>query len=226
MAIASFGVCMAEEKLVEPVEGRLLYVEVTRQFESMTTTLYQHGTRVDREAGSYRYDCVGMVSYALKVAAPKAWETVFVDTGLKKGRIPSPPKFRSFFEDLAIEAKPGWEAVEKLSDLQPGDVVSWEHKTENSSGHTVIVGGIPEQQKNGEWLVKVYDSTSSPHGKSDSRYGDERAQILAHTGKPSGLGYGIMVFVADSKSGALSGWRWSAKGDLRMTPMAVGRPTG
>lgn len=226
MFFAFCGVCVAGEKAAEPMVDGPLYVEVMRQYKSMKTTLYQHGTRVDLEAGSYKYDCVGMVSHALRTTAPKAWKTVFEETGLAKGRIPSPSKFQRFFADLAVESKPGWEAVGKVSDLRPGDVVSWEYKTENSSGHAVIIGGIPELQENGEWLVKVYDSTSSPHGKSDSRYSDGRAQILERTGKPSGLGHGIMAFVADPESGALSGWRWSVKGDLRLTPMAAGRPTG
>ncbi|MDA0766827.1 MAG: hypothetical protein O3A87_08800 [Verrucomicrobia bacterium] len=220
---AWFGAGVRGEKEVV-VEGPL-FREAAQQFESMTTTLYQHGTRVDREAGSYKYDCVGMVSYALREAAPVAWATVFRETGLAKGRIPSPPKYQVFFAGLAGEPKAGWEAVEKVSDLRPGDVVSWEHKTANSSGHAVIIAGLPKRQEDGEWLVKVFDATSSPHGEGDSRRKDQRAQILERTGKPSGLGHGMMVFVADAKSGALSGLRWSPGGKLRILPIGAGRPT-
>jgi len=53
---------------------------------TMRTTFDQHQTRVDREAGSFRYDCVGFVSYVLKQAAPKAWESVFKGTGIEKRR--------------------------------------------------------------------------------------------------------------------------------------------
>ena len=60
--------CSAEE-LKEakpaPTVGPLFH-EATNQFATMKTTLYQYRTQVDRDAGSYKYDCVGFVSYALK----------------------------------------------------------------------------------------------------------------------------------------------------------------
>src|SRR5204863_7502542 len=88
------------------VEGPL-FNEATHEFKTMTTTLYQHQTRVDRTTGSYRYDCVGFVSYALKQAAPQAWISVFKAAGLAKGRIPSPPRYRVFFASLAEKPQPG-----------------------------------------------------------------------------------------------------------------------
>ncbi len=190
----------------------------------MTTTLYQHQTRVDRATGSYRYDCVGFVSYALKQAAPQAWATVAKATGLAKGRIPSPPKYRTFPCGLANGPQPGWEAVTNASELRPGDVVAWEHKTETSSGHAVVIAGVPAPRPDGSWEVEVYDSTSSPHSQ-DSRPNDPRAQVLASSGRPSGLGHGVMVFLADPASGALTGVRWGTKGKALTLPIAAGRPT-
>src|SRR3954447_16294240 len=58
-----------------------LFQEAITEFRTMTATLYQYQTRVDRAAGSYRYDCVGFVSYALKRATPQAWDSVFKATG-------------------------------------------------------------------------------------------------------------------------------------------------
>jgi hypothetical protein len=190
-----------EAKEAEPavIFGPLFH-EATNEFEAMTTTLYQHQTRVDRDAGSYRYDCVGFVSYALKQAAPQAWATTVKVTGLAKGRIPSPPRYRAFFASLAEQPQPSWAAVTNVSALRPGDVVAWEHKTENSLGHAVVVAGPPEPLPEGSWRVEVYDSTSSPHS-DDSRLKDPRAQKLAATGRPSGLGHGVMVFIADPASG-------------------------
>ena len=202
-----------------------LFREATNEWAVMTSTLYQHQTRVDREAGSYRYDCVGFVSYALKRAAPQAWVTVVKVTGLAKGRIPSPPRYQTFFAGLAQHPQPGWEAVTRAGDLRPGDVVAWEHRTETSSGHALVIGGIPAPAGEGAWRVEVFDSTSSPHGE-DSRPQDARAQVLTATGRHSGLGHGVMVFTADPVSGALTGVRWGPKAKAITLPIAAGRPTG
>jgi hypothetical protein len=200
-----------------------LFHEATNQFNTMTTTLYQHRTQVDRAEGSYRYDCVGFVSHALKRAAPQAWDSIFKATGIAKGRIPSPPRYRAFFASLSGNPQPGWEAVTKASELRPGDVIAWERKTETATGHAVVIGSVPVLTPDGSWRVEVYDSTSSPHG-DDSRPNDHRAGVLASTGRHSGLGHGVMVFIADPASGALTGFRWSPKAKPVIVPIAAGRP--
>lgn len=204
--------------------GGPLYDEVVREFDGMTATSYQHRTSVDPVAGTYRYDCVGLVSYALKHAAPQAWASAFKGTGIAKGRIPSPARYRAFFAGLAAAPQPGWTAVTKASDLRPGDVVVWEHQTASSTGHAVIIGGTPKPLPDGSWQVKVFDSTSSPHGR-DSRPADERARVLPSSGRPSGLGNGVMVFTADPATGALTGLRWSPNARAIVVPIAAGRPT-
>jgi hypothetical protein len=201
-----------------------LFHEATHQFKTMTTTRYQHQTRVDRTAGSYRYDCVGFVSYALKQAAPQAWESAFKALDIKPGRIPSPAKYRAFFASLAEKPQSGWQAVTKVSELRPGDVVVWEQETKTASGHAVVIGGIPVAGPDGAWVVEVYDSTASPHG-DDSRPNDLRAEVLATKGQRSGLGRGMMAFAADPATGTLTGYRWSPKSKPNTVPIAAARPT-
>ncbi len=207
-----------------PVLSGPLFQEATNEFGTMKTTVYQYQTQVDREAGSYRYDCVGFVSYALKRVAPQAWATTVKATGIAKGRIPSPPHYQAFFASLAGKPQPGWEAVTKASELRPGDVVAWEQKTKSAVGHAVVIGSTPVPEPDGSWLVQVYDSTSSPHS-DDSRPHDPRAQVLVSSGRPSGLGHGVMVFMADPVSGALTGLRWSLKAKPTLVPIAAARPT-
>ena len=207
-----------------PSVGGPLFHEATHEFRTMTSTLYQHRTAVDREAGSYRYDCVGFVSYALRHSAPEAWATAVRVTGIASGRIPSPLRYRAFFAGLAEKPQPGWHAITKVSELRPGDVVVWEHKTKSAVGHAVIIGGDPLPGPGGSWSVEVYDSTASPHS-DDSRRSDERAQVLASSGRRSGLGHGVMVFVADPVSGAFAGLRWSVEARPIQVPIAAGRPT-
>jgi hypothetical protein len=203
--------------------GEPLFHEATNEFKTMKSTQYQHKTSVDRNAGSYRYDCVGFVSYALRQAVPEAWATALKVTGIAKGRIPSPPKYRAFFAGLAETPQPGWQAVRKVSEIRRGDVVAWEHKTATAVGHALIIGSDPVPGPEGSWTVEVYDSTSSPH-TDDSRPEDERAQVLASSGRRSGLGHGVMVLIADPVSGALTGFRWSVKARAITVPIAAGRP--
>lgn len=207
-----------------PASGGPLFHEAVSQFKTMTHTLYQHQTRVDRKTGSHRYDCVGFVSYALKQAAPMARESAFKALDIKPGRIPSPPKYQAFFASLAVNPQPGWQAVTKASDLRPGDVVSWEKKTKTSSGHAVVIGSVPVAGPDGTWVVEVYDSTASPHD-DDSRPKDPRAEVLATNGQRSGLGHGVMAFTADPATGALAGYRWRPKSKTSTVPIAAGRPT-
>jgi hypothetical protein len=112
----------------------------------------------------------------------------------------------------------------KASELRPGDIVAWEHQTATSVGHAVILGGAPMAGPDGSWTVEVYDSTGAPHSE-DTRPTDERAQTLAASGKPSGLGHGVMVLIPDPTTGALVGLRWSTKAKAITVPIAAGRPT-
>lgn len=200
-----------------------MLVEAEREFTTMKTTLYQHKTEVDTAAGSYKYDCVRFVSYAMRQAAPVAWETILRVRGIPKGKIPSPPSFQKFMATLAAKPQPGWEAVARAADLRPGDVVSWDYKTERASGHAVIIASMPSPTKDGSWVVKIYDATSSPHAE-DSRPDDARAQIFEVTGRRSGLGHGVMAFSTDASTGALTGYRWTPKGKIITCPIAAGRP--
>ena len=131
LVVITCGCSAAELKDAEPsTTAGPLFQEATRQFEEMTSTLYQHKTQVDRATGSYRYDCVGFVSYALKQVAPQARESAFKSLDIKPGRIPSPLQYRAFFASLAEKPQPGWQAITKVSALRPGDVVVWELEAE------------------------------------------------------------------------------------------------
>lgn len=223
-ALAALGqdraTVLAGELLVIPGP---LFQQATNEFASMKRTLYQHATRVDETAGSYCFDCVGFVSHALRKAAPQAWQSVQKVTELPPHRIPSPPKYRAFLADLALHPQPGWLAVTNAAELRPGDLVAWEHKTATASGHAVIIGSRPMRTSDGAWVVEVYDSTSSPHSE-DSRPTDPRAEVLATTGRPSGLGHGVMVLEGKEPEGALTGLRWSTKAKAVTVPIAAGRP--
>lgn len=213
----------AVEGAEPPVTAGPLFQQVTNEFRVMKRTLYQYATRVDESAGSYCFDCVGFVSHALKKAAPQAWQSVVQATDLAPHRIPTPAKYRTFLASLAASPQPGWLAVTNAAELRPGDVIAWEHKTASATGHAVIVGSQPTRTADGDWRVEVYDSTSSPHSE-DSRPADPRAGVLATSGRPSGLGHGVMVFLSKESDGSLIGLRWSTKAKAVLVPIAAGRP--
>lgn len=200
-----------------------LYAEAVREFTEMKATIYQHKTEVDRENGVYKYDCVEFVSYAMRQAAPRAWGTIIEEMRIPRGRIPSPPSYQKFFSRIAKEPKAGWEAVVRAADLRPGDIVSWDYKTARASGHAVVIAGMPEQREVGQWVVKVFDSTSTPHGE-DSRQSDDRTRVYEVTGRRSGLGHGVMAFTCDVASGELTGYRWTPSGKTILCPIGAGRP--
>jgi hypothetical protein len=210
--------CLAQDSPAGPV-----YHEALSEFTNMKTTLYQHKTEVNRETGSYKYDCVEFVSYALRHATPVAWESICRARGLAKGRVPSPPSYQKFFASLWETPQPGWEAVRSVKELLPGDLVSWDYKTERATGHAVVIASLPKQISEDSWEVQVYDSTSTPHG-GDSRPADERAHIYEVTGRRSGLGTGTMALTADPATGTLTGYRWTSKGKVILCPIGAGRP--
>ena len=204
-----------------PVEAPISRA-VREMFQSMKSTVYQHRTKVDRAEGSYGFDCVGMVSYALKRATPEAWKSVAAATGIEPKRIPSPPKYQQFFASLTQTPQPGWEAVAKISELQAGDIIAWDYKSKTAVGHAVVLAAAPVAAADGSWTVEVYDSTSSPH-QDDTRPQDSRCQVMGTTTRPSGLGRGVIGLLADPTTGALTGYRWSPKSKAITAPTAAGR---
>lgn len=232
LCIVCFTLCVVagawgvrESRGSEPSsEGGPLFHEAVKEFKTMKSTKYQHKTQVDQTDLSYRYDCVGFVSHALKQGTPQARESAFKALDIKPGFIPTPAKYVVFFSSLVQKPQQGWQAVAKASELRPGDVVAWERKTATSSGHAVVIASVPEAGPDDTWVVKVYDSTASPHG-DDSRKTDERAEPAMEGGKRSGLGHGVMAFTADPKTGVLTGFRWSPKAKTYICPIAAGRPT-
>lgn len=91
----------------DPRASLPLLALVSGALEAMASTRYQHRTEVDPARGSYRFDCVGLVSWALKQATPQAWASLRETMALSPGRIPSPPTMVRFFAGLARQPQPG-----------------------------------------------------------------------------------------------------------------------
>jgi hypothetical protein len=184
--------------------------EAERELSNMRSSRYQHTTRVDEEAGDYRYDCSGFIDYALERVAPEA----FAALPHRPGKRPLAQDFVQLFEDLGAGGKPKrWRAVASPAALRPGAVLAWRKPHDidsHNTGHVMIVAGRPRPSTSmdNELLVPVIDSTQSAHA-DDSRSAGE-----------TGLGSGTIGLVLDD-SGAAVGYRWRGGRSRRILYTAV-----
>ncbi len=94
-----------------------------------------------------------------------------------------------------------------MEQLRGGDVLAWAHRSSHASGHAVLLAATPEPIGPGLWQVRVLDANSTPH-QDDSRPQDRRAEAFERTGRPSGLGQGVIALLVDPAAGGLRGFRW------------------
>ena len=123
--------------------------------------------------------------------------------------------------------------------LQVGDLLASRYAQGSITGHVMTVGqilytpnpllpngdkmqladtkAIPGVTDVRRWTVRIYDSTSSVHGSTDSRYGKDPTEYDAvdnKTSNDSGVGSGTIYLYEDATSGSatygqLVGWTWS-----------------
>lgn len=97
-----------------------------------------------------------------------------------------------------------------IDEVASGDVFASVYELPDATGHTMIIDSkrldatdvimrIPGVPTADRWLVRVHDSTSDPHGATDSR---------ASTGD-DGIGNGWIYVFADPDTGVIIGWTWS-----------------
>jgi hypothetical protein len=189
-----------------------LVEEVQRELNVMRVTRYQHTTSVDENNGSYFYDCSGLLDYALGRMRPADLKPI-----PHAGARPLAGDIEGYLQRGLTGPIEGWQALARVDALGPGDVIAWQ-ATEDSktgdTGHVMVVLEAPTQNSGraAEWLVRVADSTLSPHAL-DSR----------HPGT-TGLGTGTIGLVVD-ESGAPTAfyWRGGVSPQAKPTQIALGR---
>jgi hypothetical protein len=176
----------------------------------MRSSTYSHTTSVDEATGTFDYDCSGFVGYVLQHSVPSAIAAIEAAT--------EPRPLAKDFESYLSSTTASFTHVPRALDLAPGDVISWLEPAgiTGNTGHVLIAMGAPRtsSMRSDEVLVKIADSTSTPHGSDDPR-------VAAGA---TGLGTGTIGLLVDS-SGAPIGYRW--KGDEstkdEYTSVALGR---
>jgi hypothetical protein len=179
---------------------------------SLVESSYQHSTKVRADDGVYHWDCSGMTAWILRRAAPRALRA------LNRER-PVARDFASIIERAPTDkAKKGWQRIDNIADVMPGDVFAWRRPRglpSKNTGHVGIVvdrpmavPGIP-----GGWVVRIADSTSNGH-QNDTRRDDP----------DGGFGIGLIAFLADADGRATHyGWGGTRSEVYVVTPVVFGR---
>jgi hypothetical protein len=182
--------------------------------ETLTSTEYLHGFRIDEQKGVYHFDCSGLVHWVLRRAAPRA-------AAASAWGLAHRPLARDFQRRIASirpdKPRLGWQRVARIADAQPGDVVAWLKPPiieSKNTGHVafVVQPPLPVPGYEHAYLVRVADSTSLLHDE-DTR------------GEGTGFGLGTILLIGDPETGAPLAYGWAG---LRWrafeTKIAIGRP--
>jgi hypothetical protein len=213
----------AVDKAPSQAQPPRLLGEATHEYDTMTATRYQAALRVDLSRGTYFYDCVGFVTYALGHVAPQARTTIMTKFNIAPNRIPSPARYVDLFGQLD-GTQPGWQPVHRVADLQPGDVVAWTYTNPHgANGHALVVGSAPKAVGTSQYVITVWDSTATPHGPHDTRLTNPK-NLPGGNGKPSGLGSGQVV-LDTTAGGSLTRVHWSpTTSSVGPATYGMGRP--
>ena len=133
----------------------LLLGEVRRELSVVKKTHYQHTTAVDEAVGKFFYDCSGMVDYAL--GRVLAHDAQALPTSTSKR--PLAGDIERFLRNAIGQSVPGWQAVTRVNQLGPGDLVTWlatEDSTTGDTGHVMVVLSAPTANaaRSGEWKFR------------------------------------------------------------------------
>jgi len=179
----------------------------------MRETGYRHALSVDERHGRYFFDCSIMVQWVLRQAAPR---TVAQFAGLDRAR--------AIHFVRAIERAPvgrfsrGWQRLERIQDVRPGDLFAWrrpEGFPSNNTGHVGFFVSTPQRVPGlpGGWAARISDASRFAH-QNDTRPwpGD------------GGFGTGTIVFLTDEQGhGTHYGWWGTQSAGYVVTPILFAR---
>lgn len=103
--------------------------------------------------------------------------------------------------------------ISHINEIKPGDLIALEYSDrsehEDNTGHCMLVATLPKPRQatniiepgTRQYEIEVIDCSRSPHGKEDSRSGNNGREY-------SGLGKGLFRLYADV-TGAITAYSWS-----------------
>ncbi|MFF8841149.1 LamG domain-containing protein [Streptomyces sp. NPDC015127] len=177
--------------------------------------------------------CSSFITWVLKHTYTWATDTYF--TQYFQDRIPEAADYRIAF--AAGTAGPRFQRVRKVTDLQPGDLISVDYNgaDPDNTGHIVMVREVKGVYTGSltftgetQYAVEVVDCTADPHGvyglSSYAPYPDTRMVSNVDGENLQGVGIGHMMFYASDTTGEFSRYRWSVNSGSTKTYTVAERP--
>lgn len=207
---------------VAAASAGILLSKAQATYQSMIQTRYQHTFVIQPAKGTYYWDCVGFVDWALRQATPQAESAMRTTMKIRPGYVPTPTQLAAY---LTGSPSTAWQQISSVTQLSGGEIMvipgAFTSGSSTYAGHAVVIGGPALPLSDGSYAVFVYDSTALPgHGAFDSRLTDSRALPLqGSTARFSGLGYGTMRLTVDANGAPVAAY-WSA-GTAKPLPSTV-----
>ena len=177
-----------------PSAARVLE-RLARIRSSMTSTRYDHQTRVRERKGIYIWDCSVMVAWVLERASQVARRSLQLDRPLARDL------YRAIQRAPVGRARSGWERIAHIEDVRPGDMFAWRRPNDwppRNTGHSGFALNAPQRMPGfpRAYLVRIADATSIPH-QDDTR--------APYSG--GGSGEGTILFMTDGH-GNITHYGW------------------
>ncbi len=200
-------------------------------WKSADTTKYTHttGSVIDYDKGVFKYDCSGFIyAILLKKCLPEHAADLFQ---WKNKLHPKDSSVRvwTFYDYLHNEVLGNknfaenkyWKVFNSIDSLKKGDLIiarysdKWRSERINagksaSTGHIMIAWEIGAVNKNNEVIIQVFDCSASGHSE-DTRYLNSKpvAEINNDSKKPSGIGFGKMIFKINFQTRVAHAYKWT-----------------
>ncbi len=209
------SVCSLQDAYHQDYPSKKILAEAERVVNTFTLSDYDYNTFINVKAGVYKVDCSSFLSYVLAISVYDWYEKIYAHAVLS--RFPSTKNnptlerclakdFYSFFKNYnnRSDKYKGWEIISGLNDLNPGDIIAIKYEDgASNTGHVLILAGEPIQLEGfsntpvgyTEFLVKIIDSSASPHGTSTTywpRVRDTRTDNSKNVDE-GGVGMGYMI---------------------------------
>lgn len=172
------------------------------------------GAHFDTHRGVYIIDCSRFVDRLLSKTYPRAYLRLVNATGAD---FPASQHYYDFFSDLSGGNKQTyWNRVDKIKQLQPGDILVFRYKNlhgRKTSGHVMVVMKKPVRASEHAFFVRVADSAPIRHSE------DTRAR------HESGIGIGTLLLKLNPHTGKPTAYAWQKGGSWKHNVVfAMARP--
>jgi hypothetical protein len=203
------GQTTAPRNAVDAAPSERVLATARQMVSDFKVTRYSHKTFIDRDRRICEVDCSGFLVAILKQTLPDHLRQI--TTRHKRALAED---FYEAFAPAEGDVPRGWKSIERMQDVEPGDIIAWkklDREPGDNTGHVVLVEEKPTADSPAQFRVRVLDSTVHGHGH------DSRPE-----GK-SGIGRGT-IWLGVNDDGQPIGFRWKSKnGRLHEVPIAIGR---